>query len=197
MGLSISFLSIHSSMPSSVSNFLNLEARLGCMFLNYYPDCNPFTYQILPLKHFINPLFKSTVDVWKVTYIYTLRIWTTWPQTSIYYWHINSPKWRSGWETRLASVCLIQPAWLELTLGLVQLAWILAPVCHNLAVQMLKTCLGASAYFWSSLKLWIKVFGQEIWSTFSWSKEKCALASFMHKQVIRIHEFPVIWFCYS
>ena len=58
-------------------------------------------------------------------------------------------------------VCLIQPAWLELTLGLVQLAWISAPVCHNLAVQTLKTCLGALAYLWSfGSKRLAKRYGQ-------------------------------------
>ena len=68
----------------------------------------------------------------------------------------STPEWRSIWGTRLVSVCLIQPAWLELTLVLVQLAWISAPVCHNLALQTLRTC---PAFLRSkSESLWIMWF---------------------------------------
>ena len=44
------------------------------MFLNYYPDCNTFTCQILPLKHFLILPFASRQNISNIAYIFTLRI---------------------------------------------------------------------------------------------------------------------------
>ena len=106
----------------------------------------------------------------------------------------STPEWRSIWGTRLVSVCLIQPAWLELILVLVQLAWISAPfatiwLSRRSGLAWLSSHLQIE--IWKSLdhviwhRLIVPHFGPISFEIQNWGTQ----ASPRHKQEIRTHEF--------